>query len=329
MKVHVRSLIAKNGHDILYEILNLQLKRKTYNPDVVIFAIDFENLEGIQQDFSEETCSQVGLAVLDVRDIQNVPPHEAIVTHNFVTGTPDYISRVSKRHLFGETTAIHHADMLHHIQSCFPPNRCLMLVGFSVTNDLQVLLALDFPSNKLSMIENPPLVIIDAYKVAATVFGSWKGSLATLLRKLGCPFEKLHMAGNDANFTMRALLLLALKGCTENRQGQHDPWFDFLSHVATSGIPLTIRKLEKRSIRRLKSPAESRSAARKDQIRAARKERREENEAFDEIVHLEMLYQDPYDKEAHDGSEDVAPTPGAGLDAWLSLLRTNAVAIFN
>jgi hypothetical protein len=41
-----------------------------------------------------------------------------------------------------------------------------------------------------------------------------KGSnLGLLLQELNCPFGYLHNAGNDANYGLRALLLLMLRGC--------------------------------------------------------------------------------------------------------------------
>ncbi len=39
--------------------------------------------------------------------------------------------------------------------------------------------------------------------------------LNNLLRRLQCPYDKLHTAGNDANFTLRVVLLLAIESCRE------------------------------------------------------------------------------------------------------------------
>jgi hypothetical protein len=38
-----------------------------------------------------------------------------------------------------------------------------------------------------------------------------KASLRELLTVLKCPFQHMHIAGNDANFTLRALLMLSIK----------------------------------------------------------------------------------------------------------------------
>jgi hypothetical protein len=54
--------------------------------------------------------------------------------------------------------------------------------------------------------------LLDTAKIAEESFGYWVGSLSKVLRTLGCPYDGLHCAGNDANFTLKALFLLAAKG---------------------------------------------------------------------------------------------------------------------
>lgn len=45
--------------------------------------------------------------------------------------------------------------------------------------------------------------------------GGRGGSLGDLLGALSCPFDQLHCAGNDANFTLRDLLSLATRDLVE------------------------------------------------------------------------------------------------------------------
>lgn len=42
-------------------------------------------------------------------------------------------------------------------------------------------------------------------------------SLGNLLAQLQCPFDRLHNAGNDAHFTLRAALLMASRGLSHSR----------------------------------------------------------------------------------------------------------------
>jgi hypothetical protein len=48
-------------------------------------------------------------------------------------------------------------------------------------------------------------------RIASEVIPTCSGTLRDILRELQCSFDKLHSARNDARFTLRALLLLAVK----------------------------------------------------------------------------------------------------------------------
>lgn len=62
-----------------------------------------------------------------------------------------------------------------------------------------------------------PVCIIDIQKASQTVLQlSRRLSLEELLTNLRCPFKYLHIAGNDANFTLRAMFMLVVK------DSQHD-----------------------------------------------------------------------------------------------------------
>lgn len=60
-------------------------------------------------------------------------------------------------------------------------------------------------------------------------------ALGELLTELECPHNWLHNAGNDANFTLRALLLLAVRSC---RDKSKDDLSHLLSEAAKTLIPL-------------------------------------------------------------------------------------------
>jgi len=57
-------------------------------------AIDFEHLGNIKQDSTQNSNSQVEIAILDAKDLGSSPPQTAISTFNDVTGSPTY--RVAK-----------------------------------------------------------------------------------------------------------------------------------------------------------------------------------------------------------------------------------------
>lgn len=67
----------------------------------------------------------------------------------------------------------------------------------------------------------PIIAVIDTEFIGKAVFKTSKGpSLSTLLERLGCPWGKLHNAGNDAMFVMNVLLALAVKSGWKGSQIQ-------------------------------------------------------------------------------------------------------------
>ena len=65
----------------------------------------FEHLRSIKQDSTQDLNSQVGLAVLDIKDPVLSPPQIAIsmYKYSFVTGSPSYCANAAKKFLFGKT----------------------------------------------------------------------------------------------------------------------------------------------------------------------------------------------------------------------------------
>lgn len=89
--------------------------------------------------------------------------------------------------------------------------RDIVLVGHGMQTDLAVLgeLGLDV-QDELQIV-----AVVDTRRVAEELMGldfaSQGPSLVNLLKHLGCPAGRMHNAGNDAAFTMRAMLALALE----------------------------------------------------------------------------------------------------------------------
>ena len=58
--------------------------------NVVFIAIDFENISNIQRDLSQNLDSEVGLAILDARDLDSISSTKLITTYNFASGSLNY-----------------------------------------------------------------------------------------------------------------------------------------------------------------------------------------------------------------------------------------------
>lgn len=273
--------ITRHGLTLLLEILGLS-RSVSESPapinDTVIISIDFEGINTIKSGFTrKDNNSQVGFAILDTKDLRlaQAPPEKLISTLNFATGSSSYVTKASNKFLFGETIAIPSSSMAQTIQSQIPQGRNVVLVGYGILNELQALQALGVK------FKEPPCGILDTSRIANEVFQFWGGTLGDLLGVLGCPFNRLHVAGNDANFTLRALLLLAVKWCVDQQQ-EDDEVLGVLRDISTSPIPPYVdpeikaaEKREKRLRRSRKHQSKLWSKEKQDQIRAAREMRRQ------------------------------------------------------
>ena len=219
--------------------------------------------------------SQIGVAILDCRDLISSPPRNAILTYNFVTGSPSYYTATAKKYLFGESIAIHQQNILFNLESLVPPSRNIILVGHGVGHDLSILRLLGF---------NPSIRgILDTERIASKILPSISTTLCGILTELQCPFQNLHTAGNDAYFTLRVLLLLAIREYPEEEiNSNHQEILSALEAITNVSIPRkadpqskSIKK-QKRFQKSRKHQSKSWDLEKQEQIRAERAARRVE-----------------------------------------------------
>ncbi|KAK6521591.1 hypothetical protein TWF506_001803 [Arthrobotrys conoides] len=180
--------------------------------DAVFVAIDCENAsEFMKCNSLENANSQIGLAILDTRDLPG--PDSSIVnisTYNFATGTSKYGKRVSTRFLFGKSYNLctQKEQLAEQIKNIIPESRNIILVGHAIRQDLMALSSLDAGFLEYRFFDTQTI----ARSVLPVINKNMKAneSLHNLLKYFNCPFDRLHCAGNDANFTLRLLLLLAI-----------------------------------------------------------------------------------------------------------------------
>ncbi|EGX43157.1 hypothetical protein AOL_s00215g613 [Orbilia oligospora ATCC 24927] len=115
--------LTKASHSTLYENTR----------DDLLIAIDCENgFEFTKQDSFEKVNSQLGLAILDPKDLAKSTSSQVnISTYNFATGTPNYRKRVSTRFIFGESYNLctQKKDLAEKINSIIPDSRDVILIG--------------------------------------------------------------------------------------------------------------------------------------------------------------------------------------------------------
>jgi hypothetical protein len=162
--------------------------------------------------------------------------------------------------------------MMSKLESLFVRSRRIALVGHGFESDRHVLQRLEVD------LKGSVITTFDTRIFASEVLSPLRdGSLRGILEALQCPFNNLHSAGNDANFTLRCLLLLAEKSCATMIESRRAKMLHAIAHseIPTKVIPPT--KSEKNREDKLKRLQKSRRFQSRtwdqeiiDQIRAER-----------------------------------------------------------
>ncbi|KAH7192679.1 uncharacterized protein B0J16DRAFT_380565 [Fusarium flagelliforme] len=178
----------------------------------------------------------IGIAILDTKDIRdvmtrgiNLPrPADLIKTYEFAVQTqpPE-----DDTFIFGNTESI----SLESLKQKFiewQSGHDVIGVAYSVRNDLILLKDFNIYLNQAFWMD----VAQATYPILKT---TWAPKLAILLESLNIQYAKLHSAGNDAHFTMRAMLGLAVLDVIHELDygGTHQPWCNLATSIARSPLP--------------------------------------------------------------------------------------------
>jgi hypothetical protein len=250
---------------------NLQILRSLLGPassvDPVFVAIDFERPQFIINHFQHGRLdTQVGLAILDTRNLSST---SKITTFNFITGEDAYFDESAPLYRWGTAEKIPVTSILSKINDCLRiyQNRSIILVGHGASSDLAALKALGFDFQ-----ENLVIAKLDTYQLARDL-QMGQLTLKNLLMELECPCDlKFHNAGNDANFTLRALLLLLLgiKAIGAAESNETSERVEILWWIAMEEV---LSRKRKRCIRR--KAAKTRTLEEQEEIQANRRQQRE------------------------------------------------------
>ncbi|TVY37616.1 hypothetical protein LSUB1_G004799 [Lachnellula subtilissima] len=288
----------------LRDLLGLNLKRSDFivDPslrtlaqsagikDVLFLAID---IEGTTCQPALPSAFQLGISILDTRHLQTLISrhlHDArnddddgetelqsiLQTYNFCDGTPTYCLRAQRRLLFGDTEELVAEEMNARIQALIA-GRDVILVVHGGKNDLRFLDRI-----KISI---QPLFTLDTQKAAQNPLQLLKRpSLESFLTTFEIPFisHSFHTGGNDANYTLRSLLMIAVID-SEGEEGLSDEQLALLGvirGIARSAIPEDrVKKsqvIEGKGRRLTRLEAKRRKKERKAMRKLARKNEMEE-----------------------------------------------------
>lgn len=242
--------------------------------DPLFIAIDFERPGSIANNFNLGLNTQAGISILDTRDLST--PQKRILkleTYNFITGSESYYAESAAKFLWGTPKKISPSKMLECINKLVRRNRNIILVGHGFAGDLDALNSLGFD------FQTSVIGILDTANITSEL-DMCRGTLGRLLEKLGCPKSsaRLHNTGNDANFTLRALILLAIRGYEQQRldtllvQEETVARIEALRAIAMTPLP-GVRKPKKKKPRK-KHIAKTWSLEMQEKIREERRQKR-------------------------------------------------------
>jgi hypothetical protein len=222
---------------------------KDFDPslDVVFVSIDLEVSRQEKGKPGAPLVKEFGIATLDTRHLKSLASPsvatKSISTLQFSTShaSKDFLDcdfTDFKECVFAETLFVSQTDLPTTITKCLciqdnssPDSHALrniVIVGHSTKTDLKILQRLGV--NIYDIV--PVLAILDTHLIARNLLGAnsifLKGTapmtsfnLGALLAELKCPYENsdLHNAGNDATFTLNAMLMLAIKSSESREMG--------------------------------------------------------------------------------------------------------------
>ncbi|KAI1776618.1 hypothetical protein F4818DRAFT_354747 [Hypoxylon cercidicola] len=192
--------------------------QKSLLKDVLYVAIDIDGTHNFNCVHTGQYL--LGISILDARHLQwysagALRPTEAnnpgvkytqdtIRSHLIQVGQSDHLSYQSSRFLFGHTQRLQAQDVKAYVQKLIRRRQYVLVTYGGESTDCKFVEQL--------RLDTRPLYHIDVLKAAQYPLQThYRYSLAKLLDALHLPQLHLHVAGNDARFTLHALLMLAVR----------------------------------------------------------------------------------------------------------------------
>jgi hypothetical protein len=224
-------------------------KWKTRFRRVTLVAIDVDELKeqgGIPTQF------HMGVSVLHTQDLHDQchsssrPKPSIIQSHHWVVENSAHMSSNSNRFRFWHYQCVplcRLAERLKHLLGGFGAYP-LILVVHGGHRERTVLRTLG--------IDLKPIFTVDTLLAARyPLQRRCNLSLSTLLTDFGIHFETghLHVAGNDAHFTLRVILMIA--ACDARRETDKDPaWVPAFEAIAQSPVQMPLKRHQRAAIKK-------------------------------------------------------------------------------
>lgn len=185
--------------------------------DLLLVGLDVDTFQGYEQLVPDQQL-HIGISLLDTRELQASIqdadfPGGLIDSYQFTVGSSKYCQRASRKFMFGRSEALDICRIRPRLQQLIG-GRPFALVLHGSSSDMKMLRNLDVDPATLGCV-----YVFDTNKVAQWVLQlHYRLGLEKLLERLEIPFDDLHAAGNDAHFSLRALLMLACKDAERLRE---------------------------------------------------------------------------------------------------------------
>ncbi len=210
---------------------DLELPPNDFDTMVIFISVDDEAFE-----FDQKLVTEIGVSTLDTVDLLGLQPgakgkdwaakirsrHFRIREHSHrlnkvhVEGCPDKFD-------FGQSEWISKQDVVSVLKGCFSPSRSAcssgtcnaVLVGHDVAADMKYLKEFGFDVARMI---SDCIDTSDLYKAPRR--DGRQSALSTLLLQYGIAAKYLHNAGNDARYTLRVMVAIALDGSQNRRNAE-------------------------------------------------------------------------------------------------------------
>lgn len=234
--------------------------------DVCFLAIDCEAFE-----FAQNKITEIGVSVLDTRDLTGIEPgahaakwlaqiktrhlrikeYQKLVNKKFIKGCPDKFN-------FGNSEFIYLNQIRNVLTEIFNnpagvdaptfDKRKIVLVGHDVKSDIDYLKNINFSPYASGRIVGS----MDTLKLSGSSKTTTVG-LERLLRGLGADPVNLHNAGNDAAYTLQAIVMIAVQQTAQPGA--------YLKAIQDVVMPETFKQKIRRELKAKKQAQQAQQAA--------------------------------------------------------------------
>ncbi|KAF4458181.1 3-5 exonuclease superfamily protein [Fusarium austroafricanum] len=219
--------------------------RKSNMKDVRLICVDTDKVRRLPEILPGDwrrriTSFHLGVAIVDTRDIRDVVqagiqlpnPSDLIHTYQFaVQGS----GPKKDEFLFGKTEAISAEDLRAKFNE-WQAGRDVAVIAYSARNDLLTLRDFGILTGDICRIDMAQAAYIPFQSASAQ-------KLEVVMQRLNMQYDKLHVPGNDAHFTMRTFFGLAALDLIREYEYRGygpekiPPWYDLAVKIARSPLP--------------------------------------------------------------------------------------------